>query len=316
MQKTQGSPQRHVLGDWGTTRLRLWLVEDGDIVASGEGPGIGALSAPPAQVLATLVSPWRRAPEPLRVVLSGMAGSRNGLLEAPYAATPSDVAKWSRATLFTELPGLQVALATGLCDESRAAPDVMRGEETQVYGALQLDATLRSGSHLLVLPGTHSKWVDIEDGAIVRFRTVLTGEMFALLRDHSILLKAGARADANPADADAGFAAGVKRSEHAPEGLLGALFEVRTMQLLRQRSRAWAAAFLSGLLIGEEIAGMSARRRDIHVVKIIADAQLGALYRQAFAARGLAAHALDGAACAIAGLRELTAALNPSAPWT
>ncbi|MGH8187686.1 MAG: 2-dehydro-3-deoxygalactonokinase, partial [Steroidobacteraceae bacterium] len=158
---------RHVLGDWGTSRLRLALVENGNIVATREGPGIGALTASPAETLAALVSQWLPASKSLHVVLSGMVGSRNGLIETAYAPVPIDFARWSRAAQFTRVHGLHIAIATGLRDDSRAgAPDVMRGEETQIFGALHLDPTLREGSHLFVLPGTHSKWVDVENGLI------------------------------------------------------------------------------------------------------------------------------------------------------
>ncbi|MGH8238087.1 MAG: 2-dehydro-3-deoxygalactonokinase, partial [Steroidobacteraceae bacterium] len=124
-------------------------------------------------------------------------------------------------------------------------------------------------------------------------------------RDHSILLKAGAVPDAAGADADAGFTAGVQRSAHLAEGLLAALFETRTAQLLLRRSRAWASAFLSGLLIGAEIAGLSTKYSTARGVQIIGDAQLAALYQRVFADRGVATRSMDDAACAIAGLRYL-----------
>jgi 2-dehydro-3-deoxygalactonokinase len=312
MVRTQGSPQRLVLGDWGTSRLRLALIEGDDVVATRDGPGIGALSIAPGDTLATLVAPWLRDAEILHVVLSGMVGSRNGLAEAPYASTPCDFATWSNAALRTQLPGMQIAIAAGLKDESR---DVMRGEETQIFGAMQLDPTLRDGSHLLVLPGTHSKWAEVKDGAVVRFHTALTGELFALLRDHSILLKTGGAVEADPVESDAGFAAGVTRSAHLPEGLLNVLFEVRTAQLLGQRSGAWATGFLSGLLIGAEAAGMSALHPAVRAVSIIGDVQLAQLYRRVCAARGVNAAALDGSACALAGLRRLSAVLHQGEQW-
>lgn len=297
---------RYVLGDWGTSRLRLWLIERGEIAARCEGPGIGALTMPPGETLAALVAPWRDASQPLQVVLSGMAGSRTGLIETDYAPTVADFARWSRAARFTRAAGMSIAVAAGLRDESRYdAPDVMRGEETQIFGAMQLEPGLREGEHLFVLPGTHSKWVGVENGAIARIGTALTGEVFALLRDHSILLKTGRAEEADPAERDTGFAAGLKRSQYLPERLLAVLFEVRTAQLLRERSRAWACGFLSGLLIGDEIAGMSAMRVSIRDVIVIGDTQLASLYQRAFAERGIASRLIDGGKCAIAGLQQL-----------
>jgi 2-dehydro-3-deoxygalactonokinase len=297
---------RHVLGDWGTSRLRLFLVERGEIAATREGPGIGALAAAPGETLANLVSPWIAGGRAMQATLCGMVGSRNGLLETAYAAAPVSFQAWSRAAQSTQVRSLNVTIAAGLRDDSRpGAPDVMRGEETQIFGALHLDTDLRYGPHLFVLPGTHSKWVDVENAVIARFRTALTGELFALLRDHSILLKAAAPAEHSAAQSDAGFDAAIERSLHLPEGLLGALFEVRTAQLLQQRSRAWAAGFLSGLLIGAEIAGMLEPRTGIEHVKIIGDMSLAALYERAFKARRIGAEVLDGSVCVLAGLREL-----------
>ncbi|MGH8185807.1 MAG: 2-dehydro-3-deoxygalactonokinase, partial [Steroidobacteraceae bacterium] len=142
----------------------------------------------------------------------------------------------------------------------------------------------------------------------------LTGEVFALLRDHSILLRTGTGAGLHACDGDEGFIAGVKRSAHLPERLLGALFEVRTAQLLRERSGPWACGFLSGLLIGDELAGMSATRPAFRDVKIIGDAQLAALYQRAFAERAVAARIIDGSDCAIAGLQQLYESVPEEAP--
>lgn len=315
MPHTKESHGRYVLGDWGTSRLRLALVENGNIVATCEGPGIGALTASPAATLAALVSQWLPASKSLHVVLSGMVGSRNGLIETAYAPVPIDFTSWSRAAQFTQVHGLHIAIAPGLRDDDRAgAPDVMRGEETQIFGALHLDPTLGEGSHLFVLPGTHSKWVDVEDGLIAHFRTALTGEVFALLRDHSILLKTGTGAAFHASDSDEGFAAGVQRSAHLPERLLGALFEVRTAQLLKERSGSWASGFLSGLLIGDELGGMSATRPAFRDVTIIGDAQLAALYQRAFAERAIEARIIDGSDCAIAGLRQLHECVHGEPP--
>ncbi|MGH8179007.1 MAG: 2-dehydro-3-deoxygalactonokinase [Steroidobacter sp.] len=303
MSRLNASFDRCVLGDWGTTRLRLFLFHGDELSEQREGPGIGALTASPAATLQELVASWITA-QPLPLVLAGMAGSRNGLFEAPYVQTPVDRTSWAHAACCKQLGPLQVTIAAGLRDDHRTyASDAMRGEETQIFGALRLDPALLEGSHLIVLPGTHCKWVEVSNGVIVRFHTALTGELFALLRDHSILLKAGDGGAA--ADADAGFLAGGQRSAQLNEGLLGAMFEARTAQLLRQRSRAWASGFLSGLLIGHEIGGMMRAYSPARRVRIIGDAKLTTLYRSAFASRGVTGDLYDGSACAIAGLRDL-----------
>jgi 2-dehydro-3-deoxygalactonokinase len=135
----------------------------------------------------------------------------------------------------------------------------MRGKETQVFGALRLDTSLASGLQVFALPGTHSKWVEVEEGVVRRFRTAITGER-TLLRDHSTLLRASAIADA-PDDAQQGFDAGARRAFELKEGLLAAVFEARTQQLLAGRSRARAAGFLSGLRI---VASRLRRRRQTY----------------------------------------------------
>lgn len=243
---------------------------------------------------------------PMDVWLSGMIGSRNGLFEVPYAVLPVDCAAWARAACSTRVQNLNITIAAGLRGFGLdGVPDVMRGEETQLFGAMLMDATLCRGLRLFVLPGTHSKWVEVKDGAVMRFRTVLTGEVYALLCDRSILLKAGGVDDHADSDADAGFVAGVERSAGLPDGLLAALFETRTAQLLQHRSRAWASGFLSGLLIGHEVASLSATYSLSRGVTLVGDPSLTALYRGVFADRGVDAQTLDGTPCVIAGLRYL-----------
>lgn len=295
---------RRVLGDWGTTRLRLSLLDGQQIVERRDGPGIGALTRSPADTLTELIGDWDRG-APLRVVLAGMAGSRTGLVETPYAATPARQTDWMDATQRVQIGNLTVTVAAGLRHDRDDAADVMRGEENQIFGALSSTPSLRHGSHWLVLPGTHSKWVEIEDGAITRFHTALTGELFALLRDHSILLRTGLPSEHVQSDADAGFAAGVARAFESEAGLVNNVFEARTGQLLRGLSRSWATGFLSGLVVGEEIDGLSRRYAVTRAVTLIGDTQLTALYAAAFARRQIQTTLLDGETCALRGLQSL-----------
>lgn len=313
MRRNDATSQRYVLGDWGTSRLRLFLLENDDVVNTCEGPGIGMLTAASAEArletLSRLVAPWTDD-EPIHVLLGGMAGSRNGLFEVPYAALPADSAGWSRAARTAETRHMQVTIAAGLrsSDESTGA-DIMRGEETQIFGAMQLDPALRRGTHVLLLPGTHSKWVEITDGSITRFRTAMTGELYALLRDSSTLLKTdaaqGSAAGENNAERDEGFGAGVARSADMQGGLSAALFEARAAQLVHHRSKSWAAGFLSGLLIGHEIAAMLGSFRNTGAVRLVGNPGLVSLYQAVFSKHGIDARALGGAQCAIAGLSSL-----------
>ena len=298
-----------MLGDWGASRLRLFLVRSGDIAESREGPGIAA-SAAPMQVLVDCVAPWRQVHGTLDIYLAGMVGSRNGIHEVAYVPLPADSITWSRACWSTSLDGAVLSIAGGLCSEPGAQPgDVMRGEETQIFGALRLTRALASGRHILVLPGTHSKWVEIEDGNIVRFRTALTGEIYALLRAHSTLLRASVGAD-QADDWQQGFDAGGQRAAQLTEGLLAAVFEVRVQQLLAGRSRAWASGFLSGLLIAYEVDSVGPRFASAGEVTVIGDRQLADLYRRVLATRSRAARVLAGDACVVEGLLYLAACLR------
>lgn len=288
-----------VLGDWGTTRLRLFRIEDDRVVDRREGPGIGALPAPPEAVLRDALVPWRSAGAPRSIALTGMVGSRNGWREVPYAPCPATVAEWAAGGVRLTLDNIPVTIAAGLAQTGDGVrPDVMRGEETQIFGAVTAYPELGRGRRSVVLPGTHSKWAVIEDGRILSFRTFLTGELFALLRAHSTLL----RVDTGSApDDDDGFAAGIDRAVDGAD-LLGSLFEARSAQLLAGRSAGWAAGFLSGLLIGSEIAAMPDRDA---AVAIVGDPALALRYETALSRFGVASHRLDADRCVLAGLALL-----------
>ncbi|HLU05705.1 MAG TPA: 2-dehydro-3-deoxygalactonokinase [Woeseiaceae bacterium] len=301
----------YVLGDWGTSRLRLFLMTDDAAAAYIEGPGIAALAShSPEQrldVLSQLLASWSSPAGSSQVLLCGMAGARNGLVEVPYARLPLDSSKWLIGATTLQTQSLAITIAAGVCScGPGSSVDVMRGEETQVFGAMQLDPDLGRGSHVLLLPGTHSKWILVSDGSIVRFRTAMTGELFALLREHSTLFRVSTHGDdreSDPAAEREGFAAGVSRSRDGK--LLAALFQARAGQLLEDRSPCWASGFVSGLLIGCEVGGFSETFRTAASACIIGDGALAARYRQVFAARNLLSHSLDGDECAITGLQYL-----------
>src|SRR5262249_39761769 len=139
-----------------------------------------------------LIGEWLGTYGPLPLVLCGMAGSRNGWKEAAYIPCPAG-SDALRASLLRFHDGeLAVSIVPGgSCTNRLGAPDVMRGEETQIAGALALRPDLAEGRHLLCLPGTHTKWAYVENGRLSDFLTAMTGELFALLRDHSMLAKAG-----------------------------------------------------------------------------------------------------------------------------
>lgn len=294
-----------VVGDWGTSRLRLFRIEQGRVTARHDGPGIAAAAGQAEAAFAATIAPWLEEAAPTEIRLCGMAGARDGWVEAPYADCPADAATWRAAAARFDWRGVPVAIMAGLaCTGTAGAPDLMRGEETQIFGAIARDPALGQGRRLIVLPGTHNKWAVVQDGRVTSFRTMPTGELFALLRDRSTL---GARTDRpDPAQEAQGFADGLRRAEE--EGrLLSSLFAARSMRLRAGRSADWSAGYLSGLLIGTEIAEMlatpglatSGQADDIW---LIGDARLSVRYAQALGRRGVPSETLDGDACSLAGL--------------
>ena len=289
-----------VFGDWGTSRLRLSLFDGETKLAETDGPGIGALTASPADTLLQALAPWRVEHDLKSVILCGMAGSRSGVIEAPYAECPAGAADWAGQAAELALDGLDISVAPGLAaTAANGAPDVMRGEETQIFGALALRPDLAEGEHWFVLPGTHSKWARVRDGRVLGFQTFLTGELFALLTERSSLLMGADRTERLDDNA-LGFEAGLMRGREGRP--IGALFEARSAQLRAGRSGAWAAGYLSGLLIGSEVAeatdGSGAR-----TVTVIGAASLAERYLPALAAASVISETLSGEACVLAGLR-------------
>lgn len=237
--------------DWGTSSLRAALLDvDGRVLQETSAPR-GILTVAPDEFAPLLQATCSRLPEaanPL-YLLSGMVGSRQGWQEAAYCPCPCGFAEVAaRLAWIPPSPGLErVAIVPGLSDEMDGVPDVMRGEETQVFGALAL---LGLQDARLVLPGTHSKWVRARGGRIEGFTTFMTGEFYALLRQHSILARTLPQDD-GPLDEGA-FLRGVEHARRVGN-LLHAAFSVRTLSLFDQMPPAALPSYLSGLVIGEEL---------------------------------------------------------------
>ena len=207
-------------------------------------PPVSSSDPSPLKItFASLFSDWM-TPAGSVCLISGMAGSRQGWVEAPYVACPAGPDELRRHLHWIE-PG-RIALVPGLSDEQRDVPDVMRGEEVQIFGAMRL-AGLTAG--LFVLPGTHSKWATVQGGRVTSFRTCMTGEFYGLLSQHSILART---LEADVALDEAAFLRGVARAGNG-EGLLHNAFGVRALALFGRLSPAESASYLSGLLIGDEL---------------------------------------------------------------
>ena len=244
-----------------------------------------------------------RVREPLPLRMAGMVGARNGWVEVPYVECPADAGMLRGRLQRFHADDLDVAIVPGLaCRNPRGAPDVMRGEETQVFGALALQPALARGRRVLVLPGTHCKWVQLEDGRIQRFQTSFSGELFALLRRHSQL--AGAL---DVAHDEVAFGFGLARAQ-AVASLGHVLFEARSRQLREGMPAAAADDFLSGLVIGSDVQGaldLLAWQADGLGIGLVGEPALCARYAQALAGQGYSTSSLDGASCALAGLHLL-----------
>lgn len=269
--------------DWGTTSFRLWLMSNsGEILGerrSAEGMTT-AMHTGFANVLTSHLTALS-APDGLPVIICGMAGARQGWVEAGYVDVPADLSDVLKGAVRVSGEASDVRILPGLAQRAIDMPDVMRGEETQLLGALSADYS--SGQQLVCMPGTHSKWVSVSDLKVTGFSTFMTGEIFDVISKHSILSHAVTDADAFTGDLPA-FRAAVADSYKHPQMATNRFFTVRSGQLLNGLSATDAKAKLSGTMIGLEIAGAhSTAPRDAKVV-LIASGALGELYKAAFAA--------------------------------
>ena len=288
-----------IAGDWGTSRLRLYLCDArGSVLARGEGEGAAVPDC--AGRFAAAVAPWDKAHGVLPAVLGGMVGSTIGWKEVPYLRCPARPLAMAGASLRFEAGGRAIAILPGLsCTGKTGAPDVMRGEETQILGALRLHPALARGRHLFCLPGTHAKWVAVEDGAVTQFQTALSGELFELLRRHSVLARDGGEVDKDSAALTRGL--DFVRA-NAQTDLLHLLFSTRARVVTGDMAKGDAASYLSGLVLGKDIAtALKLFDRD-GPVQLICTPALAALYGRVLKAYDVPAAVIDGDAAALAGL--------------
>lgn len=273
--------------DWGTSSLRGALLAPDGQVLEERAFARGILTVAPGEFPAVFDSCFGAWMNPKTLCLiSGMAGSQQGWLEAPYCPCPAGFDSIAGQLAWVE-PG-RIAIVPGLCIEAGGVPDVMRGEETQVFGALQL---LGLDNARLVLPGTHSKWVTVANRRVTGFSTWMTGEFYALLRQHSLLARTLPEKDTAP---DAGaFAQGVAHALRG-EGLLHTAFSTRTLSLFKRMATDALPSYLSGLVIGEELKSQTLQRGD--TVVVMGAPALTARYEQALAQLGVTVQRVgDGA---------------------
>jgi 2-dehydro-3-deoxygalactonokinase len=291
--------------DWGSSSLRAWRLDDGGSILEQRRSDLGVLSCDGrfAEVLTAQINGWDDA----RIMMCGMIGGRGGWKEAPYVECPAGTREIADAIVPLENGSAAFAdrdlrIVPGMIDRNSApTTDVMRGEETQIVGLLD---RLGDGVHVVCLPGTHSKWVQVRDHAVASVRTAMTGETYALFRNRSVLARL-MPAHEPPFDA-AAFDDGLRRSGDAG-GLLHHLFGVRTAGLLGQLTETQAPSYLSGLLIGHEIRAQTPRPQHVH---LIGNDRLLTVYAHALEAFDIDArrHPEDLAAF---GLHQLARAMEP-----
>jgi len=298
--------------DWGTSQLRAyWLDAAGQIRETRSRPwGIRHLPHGDFQAaLDDVTAGWPRLPR----LACGMVGSRSGWLEVPYVDLPADIGKLGAAVRSVRTAdGSDVHIVPGL--RNPQSPDVMRGEETQIIGAMALQPQLARRS-TWILPGTHSKWASVADGAVTDFCTLMTGELFSLLWNHSILGTGASDASATPDAFERGV---VAVRDSGAQGAFSRLFSARALMLESELAPAAVSEYLSGLLIAEEFrAGLAAQRFPLdEPLQLIGDAALCDRYRMAASHFGmeLCEPVLDAAAYGLWHIAGQIGLINPSAP--
>ena len=299
--------------DWGTTSLRAFLLDDRGAIVERREAAKGIMKVPDGDFSGTfsaLADRWLNDYPDIPVLLSGMIGSEQGWALAPHVPLPArltDLAVALHTVPVTVkksayiVPGLKTVGVHGV-------HDIIRGEETQIVGAID-DAT--TGEAVLCLPGTHSKWVTVADGAITGFQTSLTGETLAILTDHSILgrlMENSAAADKSKEEESA-FVQGLTRATQKG-GLLHHLFGVRSQGYSRVIPRSGLHLYLAGMLIGHEIRGMREIHPQLTSITIIAGQRIAARYRRALQFFGLQTSLIDGETAAFRGHLKIARAAS------
>ncbi|MBZ5489012.1 2-dehydro-3-deoxygalactonokinase [Halomonas aquamarina] len=303
--------------DWGSSNLRAWAMDAQDQVMADAGSDKGMLALAPERYeaeLLRLVQDWLPDSGQTDVVVCGMAGARQGWREAAYLPVPAALRKLSQGAVSPRLEGtrLRVHLLPGL-SQSHPHFDVMRGEETQLAG---LVAEKPDFSGRVCLPGTHAKWATLESGAVTQFTTYLTGELYQLLADQSVLKHSVGSDDLDDPACQAAFTRAVAEAHAAPQAFSSRLFGLRAQDLLDSRLPSGSArlavlsARLSGLAIGLELSDACREQPGDEPVTLIGNPALCRRYRVALDAIGYPATHLDGNSAVLAGLRLAHRALT------
>jgi 2-dehydro-3-deoxygalactonokinase len=280
----------YVAVDWGTSSFRLWLIDrTGEIL--GERRSNEGMMAAGKPGFATVLQAHLEAvgaASGLPIIVCGMAGARQGWVEAGYVETPAPLASILKHAVPVPGQGRDIRILPGIAQRDPKAPDVMRGEETQLLGAIGMDA---AGEAIVCMPGTHSKWVGVNGGTVERFATFMTGELFDAVSRHTILSHAVADADAAQ-DIDA-FRSAVMAAFETPALAANLLFQVRSGQLLYGGKPSAAREKISGTLIGLELAAGLGRETPKSGITLIASGRLQTIYQLAFEAMSVPVRTIE-----------------------
>lgn len=282
-----------IAADWGTSNARFWAIDGNGIVLDERTSDKGMGSLAPSEfegVLDEICGDWLSTAD--TVVACGMVGSRQGWVEAPYQTAPCAVCPDTMVKAPVSRAGLNVHVIPGIRQTNPA--DVMRGEETQIAGFLSLNP---QWDGVICMPGTHTKWVHLSAGEVVSFQTYMTGEMFALLSEASVL-----RHSIRPGTWDDGaFRNALDDSLSRPERTATKLFALRAGDLLNLTDPDTTRATLSGYLIGLEIAAARTYWLGQNLAILGMNHQAQA-YQTALSAQGVPATMVDTERATLAGL--------------
>jgi len=308
---TAGAAADIVLADWGTSSLRLWALDrHANLLDERRSDsGMGTLSrdgyAPELRRHLSAMG----VPDEIPVLVCGMAGAAQGWREAPYLEVPTDFAALADGAIRVSGQAGDVRIIPGVAQRDSANPDVMRGEETILHGLVC--GGFQDGT--VCLPGTHSKWARISEGRLIGFRTMMTGEMFALLRGKSILRHTVTSDDKSddPSNhwSDDDFIAAAREAHADPARVLAGLFGLRAGPLLFGDAVPHGASRLSGLMIGAEIA--SCLRRDGGPLHLAATGAMASRYEEALTGLGIEFEMVDAELAVRAGLFNLASRIWP-----
>src|SRR6266568_2707747 len=284
------SQAAYVAVDWGTSSFRLWLVDRAGHVLGARRSQEGMMAAGKLGFATVLQSHLDAlgAANDRPVIICGMAGARQGWVEAGYIDTPARLATVLERAVAVPGAARDIRILPGIAQRNPDAPDVMRGEETQLLGALGMDAV---DDAVVCIPGTHSKWAIVKGGAVERFATFMTGELFSVVSRETILSHAVAGAE--EAEDLSAFKSAVVAAFETPALAANLLFQVRSSQLLYGGSASAARERISGTLIGLELAAGLAGDRPRSGITLVASGRLQTLYQLAFESLAVPFRSID-----------------------